>query len=85
MSRWTKVVNQCPATAGGSVPNDPLALVRPGDPDPFFGRVGQCRFWWWDNLDDPAHDPPWNCHRDPGHLGHHIATDPGSHVAAVHP
>ena len=69
----------------GWVPDDPLAVVCPGDPDPFAGRIGSCGFRWWDHLDDPDDDPPWRCHRDPGHLGQHIATDPGHEVVAVHP
>lgn len=69
----------------GWVPDDPLAVVCPGDPDPFAGRVGGCGFLWWDHLDDPVDDPPWRCHRDPGHLGQHIATDPGHEVVAVLP
>ena len=67
------------------IPDDPLAVVRPGDPDPFRGRVGTCGFQWWDHFDDPEHDPPWQCHREPGHLGQHIATDPAFVVVAVHP
>lgn len=67
----------------GAVPDDPLAVVRPGDPDPFRGHVGDCPFRWYDHLDEPGRDPVWRCHRDAGHLGRHIATAPGSHVAAV--
>lgn len=68
---------------GDAVPDDPLAVVRPGDPDPFMGRVGDCSHRWFDPLDEPFPEPPWRCHRDAGHLGQHIATDPGFIVAAV--
>lgn len=74
-----------PTNRSAWIPDDPLAVVRPGDPDPLHGRAGACGFRWWDHLDDPERDPPWHCHRDPDHLGQHIATHPGSHVAAVHP
>jgi hypothetical protein len=67
------------------VPDDPLAVVRPGDPDPFLGRSGNCTFRWFDHHDEPGHDPAWRCHRDAPHQGQHIATSPGSHVAAVCP
>lgn len=73
-----------PASGNAWVPDDPLDAVRLGDSDPFNGRVGGCGFGWWDHLDDPEHDPPWRCHRDPDHLGQHIATDPGHQVVAVH-
>lgn len=73
--------NTPPTTA--LVPTDPMAVVRPGDPDPFFGRIGTCGFQWFDRLDRPGIDHPWSCHRDTGHHGRHIATAPGSHVAAT--
>lgn len=72
-------------TMSAAVGDDPLAVVRPGDPDPFFGRAGACGFRWFDHLDVPGLDQPWRCHRDPGHLSQHIATAPGSHVAATCP
>lgn len=72
------------ATGDSWVPDDPLAFVRPGDPDPFLGRIGTCSVRWWDECEDPEDEAPWQCHRDTHHLGQHIATDPGSHVAAVY-
>lgn len=72
-------------TMSATVSDDPLAVVRPGDPDPFLGRAGSCGFRWFDHLDEPGLDQPWRCLRDPGHLGQHIATSPGSHVAATCP
>jgi hypothetical protein len=69
----------------GEVPDDPLAVVQAGDPDPFMGRAGNCAFRWFDHLDEPGQDQAWRCHRDARHWGQHIATAPGSHVAAVCP
>lgn len=64
---------------------DTLVTVCPGDPDPLAGRIGDCHFTWWAHLDDPDHDPPWRCHRDPGHPGLHTATDPSHQVVCVGP
>ena len=76
---------ESPSPEPDAVPDDPLAVVRPGDPDPFLGRIGNCTFRWFDHHDEPGHDPAWHCHRDAPHQGQHIATAPGSHVAAVCP
>jgi hypothetical protein len=71
--------------SGFGIEYDPLAVVSPGDPDHFSGRAGACGFQSWDHFADPGRDPPWQCPRDPEHLGLHIATDPGYRVSAVHP